>query len=328
MDFLSLVKKHIQKNGLISRGDCVIVGVSGGPDSIALSFILNSLRHELGISLHLAHLNHGLRKSADTDEQFVKRFAATLNIPLTTKKIDLRKHTTGSIEEWARHYRFQFLIETAKKKKGDTIALAHTRDDLAETVLMRLLRGTGMAGLRAILPKRTIEGMSFIRPLLIFSKAEVLAFLKSRRLKFRLDQSNRSTKFFRNKIRLKLLPLLEKEYNPNTKELLANCAETIGQDYEYLEESSRKHFGRWIVPQKNSIRLPLDKLQNLPLSLQRILIRLSVERLKGNLNTLTLTHMKEIEDLLSHRPRGAIVHLPQKLKLQKDKRFLTISFVL
>lgn len=326
MDFLSQLKKHLQKSALIKKGEKIVVAVSGGPDSVALVVALNRLRHEWGLKLHLAHLNHGLRKAGNTDAAFVLRLAAKLDLPLTIKKISLaRQKTSGSVEELARHYRFQFLIETARKQKADKIVLAHTRDDLAETVLMRLLRGSGMAGLRAILPRRQIYGTTFIRPLLPFSKAELLAFLKSERVGYRVDQSNRSLKFFRNKIRLKLLPLLEKDYNPNVREVLANCAETVGRDYEYLEKSVQQRLNQWIKPQKNRVVVPLKKVQNLPVNLQRIVIRLSIERLKGNLNTITLAHMREVEDLLAHRPKGSIVHLPQKIAVTKEADIISVA---
>ena len=326
MKTIDKVKNTIKAQKLVSPGDKVVVGISGGPDSTALLYILNTLRPDLGITLLAAHFNHKLRKGADRDQQFAINLSQKLHIPIAVscanKKIWKAK---GSLEELARQHRFNFLIRTAKKHKATIIALGHTQDDLTETVLMRILRGTGMAGMRAILPKRVIQGFTFIRPLLNLQKKEIINFLKKGNIAYRIDPSNKSRKFFRNKIRLQLLPLLEKEYNKNIKEILAHLANTMAIDYDFIEKHSQIIFSRLVKREGNSlIKIPLSKFFKLEPSLQRVIFRLGIEKLKGNLNRLTLAHMLEVEDLPNNRPVESTVHLPDKTSVRKNKDSLLL----
>ena len=326
MKFIDQVKNTMKAQKLVSPGDKIIVGVSGGPDSVALLYLLNTLRYDLGITLHVAHFNHKLRKSADRDQKFVIKLSRKLHVPITVSSAQQKFwKIKGSLEELARRYRFDFLIRTARKYKTSVIALGHTQDDLTETVLMRILRGTGMAGMRAILPKRVIQGVTFVRPLLNFSKKEILSFLKKETIPYRIDPSNRSQKFFRNKIRLQLLPLLERQYNKNIREVLTHLANTMAIDYDYIEKDGELIFGRLVQREHESlIKISLNKFAKLEPSLQRIILRLAIEKLKGNLNRLTLVHMTEMEDLIQNRPRGAIVHLPDQIFVSKDENSLLI----
>ena len=315
MDTIERVKKTIRRYELLKRGTRILIGVSGGPDSIALLHILFQLRYDLGIDLCVAHLNHGLRKNAFKDQSFVEKICKKLNVPFISRSLPKNVWTrSGSIEETAREYRFSFLIDTAKKQKADVIALGHTQNDLAETMIMRLLRGTGLTGMRSILPKRKIHGFYFIRPLLDISRGEIEAFLKERKIPFRTDPTNRSFKFLRNRVRKKLLPQLEKEYNPRLKETLAHFSKTVTDDYDYLEEACLNIFPK-IVANINSrcVALKRERFQKLHPALKRMVIRQAIARLQGDTNALTFLHLVEIEDLIENRPRGATVHLPKKL---------------
>ncbi len=219
MNFIKDTKDFCLRQKLFSNGDRVLVGVSGGPDSVALLHALYRLRRFLGLQIYVAHLNHGLRKAAFAEQSYVSALCKALGLPFFTKTIKLKK-TKASLEEIARDARFKFLMDTARKVKADAIALGHHQDDLAETVLMRILRGAGPAGARSILPSRTINGFVVVRPLLSASRATIEEFLKTEKIKFFYDASNKDKKFLRNKIRLGLLPRLQKEYNPNIKETL------------------------------------------------------------------------------------------------------------
>lgn len=322
------VKKNIQETGLFGRGDTIIVGVSGGPDSVTLAHVLHGLQYELGFHLHIAHFNHHLHRLANADQKFVEQLAEQLNIPCSTGHWEnARSLKKGSIEDAARKQRLRFFDQLAKKIKAQTVVLAHTQDDLAETVLMRILRGTGLQGLRGILSKRKIDDLYFVRPLLNVKKYTVLAFLKRRDIPFRIDPTNKQTKFFRNKIRLELLPLLTKQYNQNIKELLTNMANTINIDYDYLQNQAQKVFTKCAKssPDNASIRFNLKLFAKQHPALKRMLIRLGVEQLKGNTKRLTLTHFLEIEDLLQNRPKGSSVHLPRSIYLRKDSQYLLLA---
>ena len=222
---LEQIKKAIRRHNLIAEGDKVLIGVSGGPDSVALLYLLNKLKKEFKLTLHIAHLDHMLRKDSYRDAEFVKRLAERLKLPSTITQVNVKELAKkGSLEEIARNARLAFLFKIAKDVNADKIALGHNSDDQAETVLMRIIRGTGLYGLSGILPKRNIAGYEIIRPLLEVKRKDIEAFLKRKGIKPCIDMSNLEDIYFRNRIRNKLLPLLEKEYNKNIKEVLANMA--------------------------------------------------------------------------------------------------------
>ena len=327
MDLVPKVKKFILANHLLKSTDKVVVGVSGGADSVALIHILSHLRYELGISLVIAHFNHNLRKSAIQDQKFTEKLAQKLHLPCVAgiwqKK---RNFSQGSLEETAREERFRFLIHTAREQKGSVIALGHHVDDLAETVLMRLLRGSGLQGLRGILPKREIQGFPVIRPLLSFTRQEIENYLKKNRISYRLDPTNKKTDFFRNKIRHQLLPWLEKNYQKNIREILANVSQTLTADYEFLRAQAQILFKKeaQCSQDKRTILFPLALFFKKPPALQRMLIRIAVEELKKDTNRLTLTHIKEIEDLIKNRPSLSVVHLVDNVMVTKTKDSLTL----
>jgi len=331
MKLVNTVKNFIKQNQLLKSGDRVIVAVSGGPDSTALLHILTALRYDLGIGLFIAHVNHNLRKASGQDERFVKNLADRFNLPFHSTSIRLRKKKKkSSIEELAREARLRFFIRLAKREKAECIALGHNRDDLAETVLMRILRGTGLLGLRAILPKRKIEGVTLIRPLLEVRRKEIESFLKKRNLKFCRDATNSKPEFFRNKIRLHLLPTLERTYNPNIKETLAHLSESITADYAYLEKQAQAAWRRVAAtPEKGSerIRIHIDSLKKLDIAIKRIVLRQALEKFKGDTRQFSFSHMKAIERLL-HTPKTAVtVHLPNGILVSKYHRYLTFASV-
>src|SRR6185436_3310800 len=167
MNLTGAFRNFCRKNQLVKNGDKIVIGISGGKDSVALAHLLRGLSHDLGLTIILAHFNHHLRKSADADENFVRKLAGTWGLEFQAGSASGKlRQKKGSLEENAREARIAFLIHLSNRLKADTIALAHTQDDLAETVLMRLIRGVGLKGLTPIFPKRTIGGSVFIRPLL------------------------------------------------------------------------------------------------------------------------------------------------------------------
>ncbi|MCX5703581.1 MAG: tRNA lysidine(34) synthetase TilS [Candidatus Omnitrophica bacterium] len=317
MIIVEKVKNTIKKYNLIQQGDKIVVGVSGGPDSVALLFLLYALRNELKITLHIAHLDHMLRKDSHKDKEFVETLAQRLKLPITAAKINVKEIAKkGSPEEIARNARLGFLFRVAKDTKADKIALAHNLDDQAETVLMRILRGTGLYGLAGILPKRDIAGYQIIRPLIEVRRKEIEAFLKRRKIKPCRDASNLEEVYFRNKIRNKLLPVLEEGYSSNIKEILSNLAESAGIDYDYLYTKASyliQRFGR---------RINLKVFLRLHPALQRIVLRLAIARLQGSMRRITFAHIREIEDLILSRPVNSIVDLPKGISVVKKSRSL------
>jgi len=314
---LDKVRDTINRYNLIRPGDKIIVGVSGGPDSVALLYLLDKLRPELKLILHIAHLDHMLRKDSSKDREFVERLARRLKLPITTSQLDIQMLSRrGSIEEIARNARLGFLFQVAKKNKSGKIALGHNLDDQAETVLMRLIRGSGLYGLSGISPKRGIAGYEVIRPLIEIPRCQIDSFLKGRKISPRIDISNHTDIYFRNRIRRSLLPCLEREYNSNIKELLANTAQTIGSDYDYLLRAANR-----ILKQMGS-DLKLSRLLKLHPAMLRLVLRLAVARVQGDMRRITFQHIREIEDLILRRPAKSIVDLPQNISVIKRGKAL------
>lgn len=262
-------EKSLIQNELLLPGETVYAACSGGPDSVALFFLLRELQASWNLKLGLLHLNHGLRgREAERDFEFVKRLARRFEVPFFGKKIRLSvraKRRHESLEEAARGARYDFFLEAAKKRRIPKIALAHTEDDQAETVLMRILQGTGKQGLSGIRRVMTMQKVVFIRPLLDFSKSELLDYLKRRRISYRVDRSNDSLRFVRNRIRKKLLPWIQKELNPRVKKALSRLPAIVQEENEALrvfeEEACRKTIrqlrkGKIFLDRKQFLALP------------------------------------------------------------------------
>ena len=307
----------IKKYKLIQSQDRILIAVSGGPDSLALLLQLFSLKNKLGLTLHIAHVDHGLRKDSHSDTLFVESWARRLKLPISIVRLDPKlKERKGSLEEIYRQARFDFLFKTAGKIKADKIALGHNLDDQAETILMRLLRGTGLSGLSGISAKRKMRNKILIRPLLETSRAEIEAFLKRKRIKPRIDSTNKEEVFFRNKIRHNLMPLLKEKYNQNIVEVLANLAESISYDYEYLDQIARNTL------KGNNLRLNLKRIKSLHPAILRLKIRQSIACIQGDTRRIGFQHIKELEGLLNNRPTGSIVDLPKGISAQKTRNTL------
>jgi tRNA(Ile)-lysidine synthase len=311
------VKKTIRKFGLLKKGDTVIVGVSGGADSLTLLYVLDFLKKEFSLKLHVAHIDHMMRRDSALDRKFVERISEKLGISVTCEKIDIKKISqTGSLEEIARNARLSFFFNLSRRIKADKIALGHNLDDQAETVLMRLLRGAGLYGLSGILPKRNIGGFTIVRPLLGIKRKEIENFLKRKKISPRVDSTNFQEIYLRNKIRNKLMPVLAKNYNPNIKEILSNTAASIAVDYDFLTEASIK------AAKNIGVNFDLKRFSLLHRAVQRMVLRIKISRLKGDMRKINFKHIQEIEDLILTRPVNSLVDLPGNIRIRKGKRSL------
>lgn len=247
---------HIRKHELLTPGDRVGVAVSGGADSLALLRLLLDLRKELGLVLSVVHLNHKLRGAdSDDDQEFVSGLAREHRLELYATAADVAKHAVEariSIEAAARELRYDYFGQLLNDKRLDKVATGHTLDDQAETVLMRLIRGTGMRGLRAIQSRIQLddEGSGeVVRPLLCVRRSELLTHLNSVGQSWREDSSNRQSKFTRNRVRQLLLPLLEREFNPSITRNLAELAEIARAEEDYWESEIEGWMGtvvQWV----------------------------------------------------------------------------------
>ena len=317
----------IQENKLVPSQHCLLVAVSGGPDSICLLHILVKLREELGIRLHIAHLNHQLRGAeSEADAHYVSNLAHHLDIPATIEQRDVKayqaqQHT--SLEEAAREVRYTFLAQVAKSIGANRVAVGHTADDHIETILMHLIRGTGTKGLQGLQPSSRWQSSGssiiIIRPLLPVSRRETADYCYNHQLMPRIDASNLSLSPLRNRIRHQLLPLLEK-YNPQVAEALLRTARIAGDDFAFLSKETTRQWGKIVQKQGNTITLNKKRVLELPLALKRYLLRRTIEDLLGNLKDIEMRHIEEIMDALT-KQAGKRLNLPGGLvfSIEYDK---------
>lgn len=320
MTFKQKVLHTIEKYDLFKRNERVLVGVSGGPDSLALLYCLVDLEKQLKLKIYVAHLDHCLRKDSGKDAEFVKKIAKKLDLPITVSRVGIKRLSfKGSLEEIARNARHEFFANLAKKYSLKKIVLGHNRDDQAETVLMRILRGSGLYGLTAIAAKRNIQNLTFVRPLIETSRKEIESFLKQKRIKARIDSTNFKPVFFRNRVRYGLIPVLEEKFDKNIRNKLSTLAQVLSADYEYLDSDAKKKFKRVLTSKtKSGLSLNLKRLRLEHISMQRMILRLSIKRLLGSTRKFGFSHWQEINDLIDNRPDSSIVDLPKKLSIKKD----------
>ncbi len=314
---------------MISKDDRLLVGVSGGPDSVALLHLLMELGNRYNLQLYIVHLNHMLRgNESEEDARYVRRLAKKLKLPVFTGKRDVRKFAKAnklSLEEAARIQRHEFYEQIADKLNIRKIALGHNADDNAETVLMRLLRGAGEQGLIGIYPIRDIGNLKVIRPLLNIYRREIESFLKEKKINVRTDSSNTDNKFLRNKVRLELIPLLEKSYNQNIKHVLINTADILKEENEYLEEIAEKFYSQAVLGKSNeNIQLDISKIRSYPLAIQRRVLRCGIKELTGTLRQITYQHCNEVLKLLNSNLAYGQIDLPNGLAVERLRKELVI----
>lgn len=318
--------QFITNHQLISPGDAVLVAVSGGPDSIVLLHLLHTLKERLGISLFGAHLDHMFRgRASQQDAQYVRQFCAALEIPCVIESIDVtsygKKHHLSS-QVAAREVRYHFLNRVADQYQARKIALGHHADDQAETVLLNLLRGTGLNGLAGIAPMRNGR---YIRPLLAVRKQAIEQYARTLDLAYRVDSTNYQPVYLRNKIRLALLPHLEEHYNPEIVAALGRLAELSREENKYIEEQTASVFEQLASHRgSDTIILPRKKFNGQPVVLRRRLVRLIWKELMGTAKDLSYQHV-EIVLAQCRRPGAGIVELPAGLSCSLNYDEITFS---
>jgi len=310
----------IKRFGLAAPGDKILVGVSGGPDSVALLLGLSQLAPRLGVSLIAAHLNHGLRgREADRDEDFVRDLARRLKISVVTKKINLKPRLpngSGSIEETARKERYAFLVSVAGRKECRKVAVGHILDDNAETVVMNLVRGSGVKGLGGIPPHRALnDKIELIRPLIEVSREEVLKFLKENHQSYRTDSTNTDTIFRRNKIRHELIPLLKGDYNPRIVETLSDTAAVMRSADEYLESEVRRLLASVVRARSGCFAIKQRLIKSMhPFMRKEIIRRLVKENFGINIE---LHRLDEVNNFIE-TSRAGTIHVSDSVKITKE----------
>lgn len=287
MKFVKNVQNTAHKYDLWQRGDKIIVCVSGGPDSVCLLDVLAFLAPKYNFSLRIAHVNYGLRgKDSEADEVFVRSLAKKYDLPLNVIRANKPKMTS---EEQMRDFRYAFFEKLRKKYDFDLIAVAHNRDDQVETVLMRIIRGSGMKGLSAMQARNG----AVIRPLLQISRQIILAYLKENKLSYRIDKSNLDIKYLRNKVRNRLIPYLERNFNPSVRETIFNWSASVADDYALLEQYERE---TQICKKSKGQTVSFSVRQMLTLhsSSQKRAIRNAMSQVLGSTKGILVAHVEEI----------------------------------
>jgi len=320
-----VVARTIDSHCMFGTGESVLIGVSGGPDSMALLFILNSLAPLLTIKLGIAHLNHGLRKNeSQKDAEFVLSVSNKLNLPCFIRTEDVlayqRSHKL-SLEEAARIVRYRFYNSIAAKKGFDKIALGHNSDDNAELVLMNLFRGSGPLGLSGIPPVR--EG-TIVRPLIEVSRTEIIEYLKAKGLKYVTDSSNKDERHLRNKIRNTLIPDLINSYNPKINKTLNRLSSILRAENEWIDKNMDPSLDQITLNrQQNRITLSATGVRRAHVAVKRRLMRSALKTVKGNLRRISYTHIESIINLLETRPSGFHLDLPDSIGVSLSEDTIT-----
>lgn len=245
---LSDFEKKLCSQKLIFPKDKILIACSGGPDSVALVHLLAGLRKQWKLKAGVLHFDHQLRgRASRRDAGFVRKLAKKQKLRFYGGSAPVKKLADAqalSLEEAARRLRYDFFCKTARRHNYQKVVTAHTQNDQAETILMRMIQGTGLRGLCGIRPRVLLQGVTFVRPLLSFSKARVQAFLIENRISSRHDASNDSLRFVRNKIRKKILPILERELNPKAIEALSRIPAALSAESEALDIFEARAWGR------------------------------------------------------------------------------------
>lgn len=276
----------------------LLLGSPAGPDSITLLNLLETFKEKLNLTLFVCHINHGIRKESSQDEAYVKDFCEARKIPCFVKRIDaekIAKEEKISTEEAGRNARYDFFEEILQKEKANRIATAHNANDNAETVLLNLLRGTGVSGLKGIEP---IRDGKYIRPLLFCKRDEIEEYCRQKDLKPCIDQSNFENIYTRNKIRNQLIPMLEKEFNPSLIEGINRLADIARQEENYIEEMVKKEYQRLVQKEEEkNVELDLKEFQKIHPFIQNKLILYTIAKVCGTTQRIEKVHVDDIRTM-------------------------------
>lgn len=316
------VLKTITENNLIEPGDKIVLGVSGGPDSICMLDILNDLSEKLDFEMIVCHINHMIREEAVLDEEYVKDFCEKINVPFYLKKADIKKQAKENkrgTEETGREVRYGFFEEILKKTKSNKIATAHNLNDNSETVLMNIFRGSGLSGLKGIDKKRDNK---YIRPLIDCLRTEIEEYCTEKKLNPRIDKTNMENIYTRNKIRNVCIPYIEKEFNSNIVETIGRLSEIVSEETEYIDSIIREEYERIVIEKKeNEIILDLKKFNNLKLVIKKRIVLYTIRELMGTTNGIEKVNIDDIIKLcgnnIGNKYLKPIKHLKVTIKSQK-----------
>lgn len=286
--------KTIETYNLIEKNDKIVIGVSGGPDSICLLHVLYGLKEKLGIEIVVAHVNHMLRDVADLETEYVQNFCKKLGIECYVKKADIleiSKTLKKGTEEVGRQVRYDFFDEVAKKTNSNKIATAHNSNDRAETVILNILRGSGLSGLKGIEP---IRDNKYIRPLINTDRQDIENYCNDNKLEPKYDKTNNENIYTRNKVRNTVIPYIKKEFNPNIIKTINRLSSLATEENEYLQAITKQEFENLLIEKTENIILDLHKFNSLNLVIKRRLILYTINEVLHTTNGIEKVNIDDI----------------------------------
>jgi len=312
----------IKKYNLIQEGDRIVLGVSGGPDSISMLHILNEIKDKYKIEIYVAHINHMIREEAIDDEKYVKEYCEKNDIKCYIKRIDVKQYANINkigTEEAGRKIRYEFFEEIMKNVSANKIGIAHNKNDKIETIIMNLLRGSGISGLKGIEPVRTEK---YIRPLIECDRQEIEQYCEENVLKPRIDKTNFENDYTRNKIRNIVIPYIQKEFNPNIIETIDRLSQVATDESDFIESQTQMIYNKLLVGKTDKqIVLKLKEFNQQDRVIKNRIVLLAIKELMGSTQRIEKIHIEDIIKLCSNNIGNKFLTPNKNIKfLVKDKK--------
>jgi len=321
------VLQWVVQQALFPTGSKVLAACSGGSDSLTLVDLLAGLRKHLDFSLSVAHFDHGLRGAeSGRDAEYVRVFCQERGLRFFVGTADLKLEISrvgGSMEEVARNFRYGFLRQVAADLGGAWIATGHHREDQVETLLLNLIRGSGSRGLGAM----RVRQADVIRPLLCLTRSEIETYCRQQKLNPQEDSSNANVEIFRNRLRHELVPLLRQRFNPSLTDTLCRTAEILNEEQDFLRQYVIKHMPGWAVRLENGYRLEGKVFSRLHAAIQRQLLMVLLEQLRGNTRNISFRHVESMRALFLQDRGSQRINLPGDLQARKSYHDLFVELV-
>ena len=326
---ISCQKELTLLTDLIQDGDKIVLGVSGGPDSMCMLDMMRELKEEKNINfeIYVAHINHMIREEAIDDEKYVQNYCLKHNIEFFVKRADVQKIANDKkigTEEAGRKVRYDFFEKVLQKTGSNKIAIAHNKNDKIETIIMHLLRGSGLSGLKGIEP---IRDNKYIRPLIECERQEIEQYCEDRKLQPRIDKTNFENEYTRNKIRNILIPYIKKEFNPNIIQTLSRLSEVATDESNYIDLQTQKIYNKLLIEKSDKqIILKLKEFNQQENVIQKRLVLKTIKELNGSTDRIEKIHIEDIIKLCTNNIGNKYLTPNKNLKiLVKDKKIFFIK---
>lgn len=320
------VLKTVRKNNLIEENEGIVVALSGGPDSVCLLHILHRMSKEMNLRIYAAHLNHKIRGlEAYMDSLYVMKLCEELQIPCFIRAIDVPQYCSDNklgLEDGARKLRYEIFNEIKEKVSADKIAIGHNKNDQAETVLMRIMRGTGLQGLRGIEYKRN---GGIIRPILDISREDIEKYCEENNLSPRIDRTNLEAIYSRNKIRLKILPYMKEEFNENIITSIVRMSNSLKLDSDYIDSQVEKAYKEVCRKYEDGVYIFVDLLTEEHQAIKNRLVIRAIRELIGDTNSIDKKHIEDVLGLAGKNKKGKKINLPRAIHAYRFNDYILIS---